>query len=42
MDVINLLDDAQDCPWATAKTSNAILLCSIEQGGVSGKSDTEL
>ena len=39
--VINLLDDAHDCPWATAKTSNAILFCIIEQGGVSGMSDTE-
>ena len=31
--VINLLDDAQDFSWSSAKASHVVLLCRMEQGG---------
>ena len=40
-DVINLLDDAQDFSWVSAKASHAILLCRMEQGEITSWSDTD-
>ena len=39
--VINLLDDANDFSWSSAKASHAVLLCRMEQGEVAGWSDVE-
>ena len=39
--VINLLEDTTDFSWASAKASHAVLLCQMEQGGVSGWSDVD-
>ena len=39
--VINLLEDANDFSWASAKASHAVLLCQMEQGKVVGWSDVE-
>ena len=39
--VINLLEDANDFSWASAKASHAILLCRMEQVEVVGWSDVE-
>ena len=39
--VINLLEDANDFSWASAKASHAVLLCRMEQGKVVGWSDLE-
>ena len=39
--VINLLDDATDFSWASAKASHAVLLCPMEQGEIAGWQDTE-
>ena len=39
--VINLLDDATDFSWASAKASHAILLCRMEQGEIAGWEETE-
>ena len=39
--VINLLEDAADFSWASAKASHAVLLCWMEQGEVSGWSDVD-
>ena len=39
--VINLLEDANDSSWASAKASHAVLLCRMEQGEVVGWSDVE-
>ena len=39
--VINLLEDANDFSWASAKASHAVLLCQMEQGEVVGWSDVE-
>ena len=30
--VINLLDDAQDFSWSSAKASHVVLLCRMERG----------
>ena len=32
--VIDLLDDATDFSWASAKASHAVLLCRMEQGKI--------
>ena len=39
--VINLLEDANDFSWASAKASHAVLLCRMEQREVVGWSDVE-
>ena len=39
--VIDLLDDATDFSWASAKASHAVLLCRMEQGEIKSWSDTE-
>ena len=39
--VINLLDDAQDFSWSSAKASHAVLLCRMEQGKIGGWSEVE-
>ena len=39
--VINLLDDAQDFSWVSAKASHAVLLCRMEQGEITSWSETE-
>ena len=39
--VIDLLDDATDFSWASAKTSHAVLLCRMEQGEIKSWSETE-
>ena len=39
--VINLLDDDTDFSWASAKASDAVLLCRMEQGEIAGWQDTE-
>ena len=39
--VINLLDDAADFSWDSAKASHAVLLCRMEQGEIKGWSDVE-
>ena len=39
--VIDLLDDATDFSWASAKASHAVLLCRMEQGQIRGWSETE-
>ena len=32
--LINLLEDATDFSWASAKASHAVLLCRMEQGEI--------
>ena len=39
--LINLLDDATDFSWASAKASHAVLLCRMEQGEIKGWVETE-
>ena len=39
--VINLLDDAQDFSWVSAKASHAVLLYRMEQGEITSWSETE-
>ena len=39
--VINLLDDVTDFSWASAKASHAVPLCHMEQGEITGWTDTE-
>ena len=39
--LIALLDDSNDFSWQAAKASHAVLLCHMEQGEVTGWSDTE-
>ena len=39
--VNNLLEDANDFSWASAKASHAILLCQLEQGEVVSWSDVQ-
>ena len=39
--LIVLLDDSNDFSWQAAKASHAVLLCRMEQGEVTGWSDTE-
>ena len=39
--LIALLDDSNDFSWQAAKASHAVLLCCMEQGEVTGWSDTE-
>ena len=39
--VIDLLDDATDFSWASAKASHAVLLCRLEQGEIKSWSETE-
>ena len=39
--VNNLLDDANDFSWASAKASHAVLLCRMEQGEITVWSETE-
>ena len=39
--VIDLLDDATDFSWASAKASHAVLLCRMEQGGIKSWLETE-
>ena len=39
--VIDLLDDATDFSWASAKASHAVSLCRMEQGKIKSWSDTE-
>ena len=39
--LIALLDDSNDFSWQAAKVSHAVLLCRMEQGEVTGWSDTE-
>ena len=39
--VINLLDDANDFSWSSAKASHTVMLCRIEQGEVTGWSDVK-
>ena len=39
--VTNLLDDATDFSWASAKASHAVLLCRMEQGEIVGWDQTE-
>ena len=39
--VIDLLDDATDFSWASAKASHAVLLCRMEQGEIKSWSETE-
>ena len=38
--VIDLLDDATDFSWASAKASHAVLLCRMEQGEIKSWSET--
>ena len=38
--VINLLEDAQDFSWSSAKASHAVLLCRMEQGDVRSWNET--
>ena len=39
--VIDLLDDATDFSWASAKASHAVLLCCMEQGEIKSWLETE-
>ena len=39
--VIHLLEDAQDFSWSAAKASHAVLLCRMEQGEISGWTESE-
>ena len=39
--VINLLDDATDISWASAKACHAVLLCRMEQGKIQSWSQTD-
>ena len=39
--LINLLEDANDFSWATAKASHVVLLCRMEQGEVKSWSQVE-
>ena len=39
--VIDLLDDATDFSWSSAKASNAVLLCRMEQGEIKSWLETE-
>ena len=39
--VINLLEDATDFSWASAKASHAVLLCRMEQGEITSWAETE-
>ena len=39
--LIALLDDSNYFSWQAAKASHAVLLCRMEQGEVTGWSDTE-
>ena len=39
--VINLLDDATDFSWASAKACHAVLLCRMEQGEIQSWSQTD-
>ena len=39
--VIDLLDDATDFSWASAKASHVVLLCLMEQGEIKSWSETE-
>ena len=39
--LINLLEDADDFSWATAKASHVVLLCRIEQGEVKSWAEVE-
>ena len=39
--VIDLLDDATDFSWASAKASHAVLLCRMEQGEIGSWLETE-
>ena len=38
---INLLEDATDFSWSSAKASHAVLLCRMEQGGIASWQDTD-
>ena len=40
--LIALLDDSNDFSWAAAKASHAVLLCRMEQGEISGYTQTDL
>ena len=39
--VINLLEDAMDFSWSSAKDSHAVLLCCMEQGKIGGWQEVE-
>ena len=39
--VIYLLEDAQDFSWSAAKASHAVLLCRMEQGEISGWTESD-
>ena len=39
--LINLLEDANDFSWATAKASHAVLLCRMEQGEIKNWSEVD-
>ena len=39
--LVSLLDDAQDFSWGTAKASQAVLLCRMEQGEIGDYSCTD-
>ena len=39
--LINLLEDATDFSWASAKASHAVLLCRMEQGEIKGWAETK-
>ena len=39
--LINLLEDATDFSWASAKASHAVLLCRMEQGEIKSWAETE-
>ena len=39
--VINLLDDATDVSWASAKACHAVLLCRMERGEIQSWSQTD-
>ena len=39
--VINLLEDAQDFSWSSAKACDVVQLCRMEQGKISSWNDTE-
>ena len=39
--LINLLEDATDFSWASAKASHAVLLCRMEQGEITSWAETE-
>ena len=39
--LINLLEDATDFSWASAKATHAVLLCRMEQGEIRSWSETE-